>query len=110
MSTENIILDLISDDRYLLWEVKSSTGDDIHLSEIIEIVINLIKRGIVTCSISPILGNDSVKILSSEDSIDKLQYIPNWDPPVSDTADAIWLELMGTEGTERDNTDKYNYS
>ena len=93
MEITRAILDLISDDRYLLWEVRAAAGNDLDLEDLIGVVVDLVHQRIVTCSSGPIMGNGHMKMLSSEDSISELIKRDNWIPPKTDDVEAIWLQL-----------------
>ena len=93
MNNTPIILDLISDDRYLLWEVKAVAVNAFDLNNLIQEVIDLVKRRIVICSSGAILGDAPIMKLSIKNSIIALENISNWCPPKSDLTKAIWLEI-----------------
>ena len=93
MHITSVILELLSDDRYLLWEVRAA-AEDYSINDVVEEVINLVKNRIVICVSEPVLGSTSIRRLSAEQSIEALREKGNWFPPRSDISNSIWLERV----------------
>ena len=86
------ILDLLSDDYYLLWEVRdvARKSDDSASNEMImDSVIDLVGKGVVVCYVSPGLGVEGLIALNQSEATRLIRREESWLVPSSDGADII---------------------
>jgi hypothetical protein len=96
MTLQEAIVSLLSDDRYLLYEVRGASEVQNSLgvrpfSDLINEVKNLIDQNIVICTLSPVLGKGQYHTLEPDAAKQMISLDASWEPPDDDFADTPWL-------------------
>ena len=93
MSVDDAIVELVSDDLYLLWEVKAEATANglVSLGDVIIHTLELLRKDRVSCWATSIDGKASAVIMRKDDAVLALSDCTNWNPPKLDSDVAFWL-------------------